>query len=74
MTAPTRIDFGTLSLTRYQNNLKVSIEGNVSYLNLYKNQTVRYQADNTLLDVTTGNGVAIVHFYDANGNEATYKL
>jgi hypothetical protein len=74
MTAPTRIDLGKLSLTRYQNNLKVSIEGQTSYLNLYKNQTVKYQADNTLLDVTTGNGVAIIHFYDGSGNEATYKI
>lgn len=72
--APTRLDIGNMTLTRYNRQLKVKINGNVSYLDLYRHQTVIYRSGYTSIEVTTGNGSALVRFYDEYGNEATYRL
>jgi len=61
-------------LTRYNNTLKVQVGNSVSYLDLYRYQTVSYLAGYTSIEVTTGNGSALVRFYDDYGNEATYRL
>jgi hypothetical protein len=43
-------------------------------MNLWQNQTVRYVANYTTIEITTGNGYAYIYFYDNYGNEATYQL
>ena len=72
--APTKLEIGNMILTRYNNTLKVQVGNSVSYLDLYRYQTVSYLAGYTSIDVTTGNGSALVRFYDDYGNEATYRL
>lgn len=74
MSAPTRIDIGDMSLTRYNNMLKIKIGNDCSYLDLYQNQTVIYKAGYTSISISTGNGYASIRFYDEYGNEATYSL
>lgn len=49
-------------LTRYNNTLKVQVGNSVSYLDLYRYQTVSYLAGYTSIEVTTGNGSALVRF------------
>ena len=72
--APTKLEIGNMILTRYNNTLKVQVGNSVSYLDLYRYQTVSYLAGYTSIEVTTGNGSALVRFYDDYGNEATYRL
>lgn len=74
LTAPTRLDIGNMSFTRYGNSLKIQAGSSVSYLDLYRHQTVSYTVNYTTVDVTTGNGSALIYFYDEYGNEATYRL
>ncbi len=72
--APTRLDIGNMTLTRYNSTLKVQIGTSVSYLDLYRSQTAIYRSGYTSIEVATGNGSALVRFYDEYGNEATYRL
>lgn len=72
--APTRLDIGNMTLTRYNSTLKVQIGASVSYLDLYRSQTAIYRSGYTSIEVVTGNGSALVRFYDEYGNEATYRL
>ena len=72
--APTRLDIGDMILTRYNSTLKVQIGASVSYLDLYRYQTATYRSGYTYIEVSTGNGSALVRFYDEYGNEATYRL
>lgn len=72
--APTRLEIGDMILTRYDGRLKVQIGNNVSYFDLYRTQTICYKSGYTSIEVTTGNGSALVRFYDDYGNEATYCL
>lgn len=72
--APTRLEIGNMVLTRYQNRLKIQSGNSVSFLDLYRHQTVSYSVGYTDIEVTTGNGSALVRFYDDYGNEATYCL
>ena len=72
--APTRIDIGSMSFTRYQSKLKITIGNNVSYLSLYQYQKVTYQVENTYVEVTVNSGYATLYFYDEYGNSATYRL
>lgn len=74
MSAPTRIDIGGLSLTRYGNSLKIQNGTSVSYMDLWLSQTVTYSYNNTSIVITTGNGIANIKFYDAYGNSASYIL
>ncbi len=61
-------------MTKYNNRLKVQNGSSVAYLDLYRSQRVSYDAGNTSIEVTTGNGYALIRFYDDYGNEATYRL
>lgn len=72
--APTRLEIGNMILTRYQNRLKVQSGNSVSFLDLYRHQTISYSVGYTDIEITTGNGSALVRFYDDYGNEATYCL
>ena len=72
--APARLDIGDMTLTRYNSTLKVQIGSSVSYLDLYRYQTATYRSGYTYIEVSTGNGSALVRFYDEYGNEATYRL
>ena len=74
LTAPTRLDIGNMSFTRYSNRLKIQVGSNISYLDLYRSQTISYTVGYTSVEVTTGNGSALVYFYDEYGNEASYRL
>ena len=71
---PMRLEIGNMILTRYQNRLKIQSGSSVSFLDLYRHQTVCYSVGYTNIEVTTGNGSALVRFYDDYGNEATYCL
>ena len=72
--APTKLEIGNMILTRYNITLKVQVGNSVSYLDLYRYQTVSFLAGYSSIEVTTGNGSALVRFYDDYGNEATYRL
>lgn len=74
LNAPTRLDIGSLSLTRYNNLLKLQVGTQCSYMDLYAPQTAQYQVEQTIVSISTGNGYAIVRFYDEYGNEAVYSL
>lgn len=72
--SPTKLEIGDIILTKYNNRLKVQNGSSVAYLDLYRSQRVSYDAGNTSIEVTTGNGYALIRFYDDYGNEATYRL
>ncbi len=72
--APTRLDIGDITFTRYNETLKVRNGYDTSYLDLYRYQTVRYISGYTTVDVSTGGGFADIRFYDEYGNEANYRL
>ena len=72
--APTRLDIGNMTLTRYNSTLKIQIGASVSYLDLYRYQTAVYRSGYTSIEVSTGNGSALIRFYDEYGNEATYRM
>lgn len=74
LNAPTRLDIGGLSLTRYNNLLKIQVDMQCAYMDLYTWQTVQYQVGQTIVSISTGSGYATVRFYDEYGNEAVYSL
>ena len=71
---PTRLEIGGLSLTRYNGQLQIRNGSSYSYMNLWQSQTVQYVSNYTTISISTGNGYAIIYFYDDYGNEATYQL
>ncbi|MCM1324417.1 MAG: hypothetical protein NC218_09835 [Acetobacter sp.] len=74
LNAPTRLDIGNMTLTRYNNTLKIQIGNQISYLDLYRSQNVVYKVGYTTVNITTGSGYTSIHFYDEYGNEASYTL
>ncbi len=74
LNAPTRLDIGNMSFVRSGSRLQIQIGNSVSYLDLYVGQTIGYTVGNTLVNVTTGNGTAVIRFYDEFGNDAVYNL
>ena len=74
LNAPTRIDIGDLSITRYNSMLKIQIGNRYSTLNLYQNQKVRYVVGYTTVEVSTNYGYANIYLYDEYGNTATYRF
>lgn len=73
--APTRIDIGNITFTRYNNALRVRIGNNYcSDLDLYRYQRVQYTSGYTTINVSTGGGVATIRLYDEYGNDAVYYL
>ena len=72
--APTRIDIGSMSFTRYQRSLKITIGNNISYLDLYQYYKVTYQVGTTYVQVIVDGGYANIYLYDEYGNSATYRL
>ncbi len=74
LTAPTRLDIGNISFTRYSDRLKIQVGSNITYLDMYCRQVINYTVGYTSVEVKTGNGCALVYFYDEYGNGATYRL
>lgn len=74
LNAPTRIDIGSMSFTRYNNMLQIQVGNYVSNLDLYQRQTVSYTINYTTVVITTGGGYAQIRFYDEYGNQASYQL
>ncbi|MBQ2887017.1 MAG: hypothetical protein IJE43_25170 [Alphaproteobacteria bacterium] len=71
---PTRLEIGGLSLEKYNGQLQIRNGSSYSYMSLWQNQSVSYTSSYTTVSITTGNGQAIIYFYDSYGNEATYVL
>lgn len=71
---PTKLEIGGLSLTRVGSQLQVINGSSYTNLNLYQNQTIRYTYNYTVIDVSTGNGYAMITLYDDYGNQAVYKI
>lgn len=74
MNAPTRLDIGNMSFTRYNNLLKIQIGNEYVYINVYEPQQRSYSIGYTTVNITTGSGWATIRFYDEYGNEAIYRL
>ena len=72
--APTRLDIGNMTFTRYNSTLKIKIGYDYSYFDLYRYQKLRYQIGYTFVEVTINYGYATIYFYDEYGNSATYQL
>jgi len=74
LNAPTRLDIGNMTFTRYNSTLKIRIGNDYSYLDLYRYQRIVYNVGYTTVEVTTSSGYATIYFYDEYGNTATYRL
>ncbi len=74
MNAPTRLDIGNMSFTRYNGMLQIRIGNQYTNLDLYVNQNIVYNVGYTSVDVSVGNGCALIRFYDEYGNQASYSL
>lgn len=74
MNAPTRLDIGNMSFTRYNGRLQLKIGNSYSYLDLYAGQTISYIVGTTTVSVSTGRGYATIRFSDEFGNYAVYTL
>lgn len=72
--APTRIGIGAINFSRYRGYLNVSIGAKTSYVDLYFERRITFQEGYTSIEVITGDGYAIIHFYDDYGNSATYRM
>ncbi len=72
--APTRLDIGNMSFTRYNSSLRIQIGNSYSYLDLYANRTISYYVGTTTVNVTASGGYATIRFSDEYGNYAVYTL
>lgn len=74
LNAPTRLDIGNMSFTRYNSALQIRIGNQYTNLDLYVNQNIVYEVGHTTVNVNAGNGFAVISFYDEYGNQASYSL
>lgn len=74
LNAPTRLDIGNMSFTRYNGALQIRIGNQYTNLDLYVNQNIVYEVGHTTVNVNAGNGFAVISFYDEYGNQASYSL
>lgn len=75
--SPSEVKIEGLSFSRRSNGTLRVKNGTepVSYLDLYRQQTLRYTyRDGRTIEVTTGGGYATIDFYDQRGNSASYRL
>lgn len=74
LTAPTRLDIGNMTFTRYDGMLQIRIGNQYTNLDLYISRSIVYKVGYTTVNVSVGNGYASILFYDEYGNQASYTL
>lgn len=74
LTAPTRLDIGNMTFTRYDGMLQIRIGNQYTNLDLYISRSIVYKVGYTTVNVSAGNGYASILFYDEYGNQASYTL